>query len=1104
MRRIGLQSIGLIICTSAVATAAEAPDYTRDIKPLLQARCYACHGALKQNSSLRLDTGDFIRKGSKNGPIVTPGKADKSRLISRITSTLEDDRMPPEGEPLTPSQIALIRQWITAGAKSPAGEKAEIDPLNHWAFRAPLRPTLPKPAQANWARNPIDQFIAAEHTKHGLKPQPPADKGTLLRRVYIDLTGLPPTHAELTAFIADTSVDAYEKIVDRLLASPQHSERWARHWMDLWRYSDWWGLGAEMRNSHKHIWHWRDWIMDSLQADKGYDQMIREMIAADELYPEDLDRIRATGYLARQYFKFNRNSWLEETVEHTSKAFLGITLNCNKCHDHKYDPFTQADFYRFRAIFEPYQVRADQLPGETDYEKNGLPRAFDCNLDAPTFLFIRGDEKNPAKDKIIPPGVPEVLALGGFKIQPITLPPTAHQPGLRPFILENLLRDNDRQVTTSRVALAQAQAALKEAQSANRTHLPAATNATILIHQPSPLSQKLAGKILLEDLFDAAKPDLWKKVSGDWQYSGGRLLQKSDGDVMRGILQTKSPPPADFEARFKFIITGGKMWRSVGINFDIADTNEVLVYVSATTGGPKVQIAYKQGASYVYPNDASLALPIKVGAPHEIHLRVRDTLINVAVDGKHALAWRLPIARKPGQLELITFDAQAAFTGFQLAELPKEIALATTTTAPTAPIMKAGPLTIAQATAAVRLAEKTVARFEAIPNQLRARHAASIAQFALPSPADAKELARAAAKAEKLGEVFRLEEELARAELEQARTDPAKKPDTEKKIATAKSALDLARKAAETPSESFTAPKGSLKTLESNLESEASRSKPFPLTSTGRRSALAAWMTDPTNPLTARVAVNHIWARHIGQPLVPTVFDFGRKGTAPTHPELLDWLAVEFRENGWSMRHLHRLIVTSATYRMTSSSAGNVSTVDPENRLLWRMASRRMESEVVRDSLLQLAGILDTTRGGPPVKDDGSRRRALYFVHSHNEHNKFLTMFDNANVLECYRREESIVPQQALVLANSKLALDTAQAIASKLSNVGNEAAFIVTAFETVLSTTPTLNEQAECAKAMAAWRELAIAHQLPQAESRARTNLIHAFLNHNDFIIVR
>ena len=205
--------------------------------------------------------------------------------------------------------------------------------------------------------------------------------------------------------------------------------------MDIWRYSDWWGLGAEVRNSQKHIWHWRDWIIESLNADKGYDQMLREMLAADELYPDDLDKLRASGFLARQYFKFNRTTWLDETIEHTSKAMLGLTFNCAKCHDHKYDPISQVDYYRMRAIFEPYQVRTDMVPGEVDLEKDGIPRAFDCNLDAKTFLHIRGDDRRPDEGRPIEPGVPRIPDAPGAEDRaggaPCRSPPTG-PPAVRP------------------------------------------------------------------------------------------------------------------------------------------------------------------------------------------------------------------------------------------------------------------------------------------------------------------------------------------------------------------------------------------------------------------------------------------------------------------------------------------------------------------------------------------------------------------------------------------------------------------------------------------------------------------------------------------------
>jgi hypothetical protein len=889
MRAI-LLSLATLALLAGPLRAAESVDYLRDVKPVLAAHCYACHGALQQKGGLRLDTAKLVRDGGNDGPVVVPGKSGDSLLIAHVTASGGKRRMPPAnlGEALSEKQVLLLRAWIDQGANGPADEKPEADPKDHWAFRAPVRHPVPRIKDTTRIRNPIDAFLAGAREQHGLTPQPAADKYTLLRRVYLDLIGLPPTHDELAAFAADSSPDAYEKVVDRLLASPQYGERWGRHWMDIWRYSDWWGLGAEVRNSQKHIWHWRDWIIASLNADKGYDQMVREMLAADELYPNDLDRLRATGFLARQYFLFNRNTWLEETVEHTSKAFLGLTMNCAKCHDHKFDPISQQDYYRFRAFFEPYQVRLDEAPGETDFEKDGIPRAFDCNLAAPTYRFVRGDERHPAKDKPLPPGLPRLLAFAELDIRPVPLPPEAHSPGLRPFVLEDHLRFAEKKIAAARDALGKAKKALAEAEKAG----------------PLPLSAPTRG--------------------------------------------------------------------------------------AATVAG------------------------------------------------------------------------------------------------------------------------KALAAAEAQPLALRGRALADRTRLEHRDSSDAHTLAQLAALAEKRAGLASAEENLARAEWELLAADAAKKATAQTKRNAARAAVAAAKKALQAPGEAYTPLRGALKTPENNLETAASRGKPFPTTSSGRRSALARWMTDPRHPLTARVAVNHVWMRHFGKALVPTVFDFGRKGTPPTHPELLDSLAVEFVESGWSLKHLHRLMVTSDAYRMTSSSAGAPSanrTADAENRWYWRMNPVRMEAQVIRDSLLSLAGDLDQRMGGPtvPAADASSRRRSLYYFHSHNEYQRFLSMFDDANVLECYRRAESIVPQQALAVSNSKLALGAAARINARLhERLGDvsDAEFIRAAFETVLAATPTAEEQKECAAALKELKELLKGQ--PDAARRARGDLIQALVNHNDFITVR
>jgi mono/diheme cytochrome c family protein len=803
MRLLGLS---LVLLLPTAIRAAEGVDYRKEIRPILQERCYACHGALAQKSKLRVDSGaNMLRHG-----VIVPGKPAESELIARVSSTDDKTRMPPEGHALKPEQLAKLRAWIEQGARVPADDAEEPDPRDHWSFRTPVRPKVPEIAnRQSPIINPIDAFVAAKWAEKGLTPVKPADKRILLRRVTLDLTGLPPTAAEYDAFLKDDSPDAYEKVVDRLLASPQYGERWGRHFLDIWRYSDWWGLGAELRNSQKHIWHWRDWVVESFNADLGYDEMIRQMLAADELYPTDPAKLRATGYLARPYFLFNRTTWLDEVVEHTGKGFLGLTFNCAKCHDHKYDPVKQADYYSYRALFEPYQVRTDVVPGEADVTKNGIPRVFDCNLEAATPFHIRGDERNPDKDRVVTPGLPQFLSPDGLKISAVKLPREAHQPLRRHEIARTVLR---------------------------------------------------------------------------------------------------------------------------------------------------------------------------------------------AAELKWARAMVAADEREQGSINKSLF-----------------------------------------------------------------------ARLALRAPA---ENALAAAKAE-----FKA--------VEAAIKDPSKAP---------------------------VAHRGSVKAAESNVETAESKARPFPDTSTGRRSALASWIADEKNPLTARVAVNHVWLRHFGQPLVPTVFEFGRRGTPPTHPELLDWLAVELMENNWSFKHLHRLIVTSRAYRLSSSSlsAEANAQIDGENRFLWRMNSQRMDANTIRDSLLHLAGELDLTAGGPPVPSghqDASRRRSMYFFHSHNDHNKLLDTFDNANVLECYRRSESIVPQQALALWNGKLALEMAakinDALHTRLKNAGDPD-FIAAAFETILGTTPNHDEVITCLDSLVALRATLNDLKEPERAKRARLQVVQALLNHNDFVTVR
>ena len=863
---------------------ADESFYLSTVKPVLRERCYACHGALKQEAGLRLDTVESILSGGDSGSAVSKESVESSLILDRISAESKDERMPPEGASLTKAQISAIRQWISDGAIAPKNEVADDDPKNHWAFQKPIATPIPKSQSSKL--NPIDAFLSAKREAKGIQAIGKANRNLLLRRLYLDLVGFPPNANELREFLSNDHEDAYESVVDRLLASPHYGERWGRHWMDIWRYSDWYGLGAQLRDSQKHIWHWRDWIVESLNDDKGYDRMIVEMLAADELNPTNQRSLRATGFLARNYYLFNRTTWLDNTIEHTNKAFLGLTVNCAKCHDHKYDPITHEDYYRMRAIFEPHQIRLDPIAGETDLEKNGLPRSFDAHPDAMTYVHLRGNEKEPDKTHPLSPSVPEFLSFAKFQPRKVELPLEAHWPAAQSFVLTDRLAAANREIEKARSAVEQA-------------------------------------------------------------------MQELESE----------------------------------------------------------------------PNEQK-----------QLQLEVAKR--------------RLAVAVLTSQQILTAFEADRA----KVTNDPQ----------------------------ATELAKIAAAVFAKIRLANAEHNQAATELEILNKPDDAK-----------LG----------------------------KKLKEAKETVASTRVALEKENDKYESIHVSLKALEGPDESDDSRRQPYPAVSTGRRLAFARWLTNSDNPLTARVAINHIWLRHFGQPLVESVADFGRRAKQPAQQDLLDWLAVEFMKNDWKMKQVHRMIVTSEAYQLSSVETQAVETnqtEDPNNEFYWRRIPVRMESQVIRDSLLKLAGQLDSQLGGPSIDaniDSVRFRRSLYFKHSRDDQHKLLSMFDDADIFRCYRRTESVVPQQALALANSRLALKMSQHIAERLSarlstqpsQAASDGEFIEMAFETILCREPSKNEITACLQAIDQWRTLADAKaDNDEHRSNLYRNLVHAVLNHNDFITIR
>ena len=774
-------------------------------------------------------------------------------------------------------------------------------------------------------RNPIDAFIDAEHRARGLTPRPEATKEILLRRVYLDLVGLSPAPEELTAFEKDNSPDAYERVVDRLLADPRHGERWARHWMDVWRYSDWagWSGGNQIRDSQPHIWKWRDWIVESLNRDKGYDRMILEMLAADELAPQDTNALRATGFLVRNYKMLSREQWLEDTVKHTSQAFLGVTMGCAKCHDHMYDPISQAEYYQMRAVFEPHWVRTDPVPGETNRLNAGLVRTFDTDTNALTFFLHRGDERKPDTNRVMQPDVPKALG-GTLTVRPVLLPWPVGHPDRQEFVYRDVLTAADSAVAQARKNAAAAM-----------TNETAALEQALFLAVAQARRDALAVVIDVERLEDAAKKD-----TAAWQ---------------------------------------------------AAATN--------------------------------------------------------------AVAQQRALAVTEGKLKLHQVKAAEAGAQKKADDSAKKLAEATN--------------------AVQQVASKTKATVE---TKLQA------------NDQTAKALAEAKKKTAEAGKAL--------ADLEAKWNSP---PD-----------VSYQPRATET----------------------------YPMTSTGRRLAFARWLTSTNNPLTARVAANQIWLRHFGQAIVPTPNDFGRNGKPPSHPQLLDWLAAELmnvppasrrggtpenqeplvgtsdigksnapprRDAGgtlWSMKHLHRLIVTSSTYRMASTPDEADAKLDPDNTFLWRMNSRRMEAEVVRDNMLYVSGGLDLTMGGPDIDHNlglKSKRRSIYFRQAAEKEMEFLKIFDGPAVTECYVRHPTVVPQQALAMANSELTLNEARSLAKRLSaEAGDDTeTFAGRAFERILARHPRPEELKLC-------REFLETKSQGISPDRARENLVTVLFNHNEFVTVR
>jgi hypothetical protein len=764
--------------------AAQKVDYARDVKPILTKNCYACHGAKKQKSGLRLDSVADALEGGDSGLVIVPGKSSQSRLIQAISGVPDVPVMPPKEKPrLTAQEITLLRAWIDQGARAPDGEVVAQPKgkSKHWSFQSVKRVEPPAVKKPEWVRNAIDRFILARLDNEEIAPSPEADGTTLIRRLSLDLRGLPPTSEEVKVFLAERRPGAYERLVDRFLQSPHYSERWGRHWLDVARYADSNGFNIDNPRS---IWKYRDWVIDALNRDMPFDQFAIEQIAGDMLPHATLSQKIATGFhrntLINQEGGIDEEQFRIESVvdrvNTTGAAFLGLTIGCAQCHNHKFDPISQREYYRLFAFLN--------------------------NADEPTLAV----------------GTPE---------------------------------------QTTRYAA--------------------------LLTQVELLEKELATYV--ENSY--AKQLAWEK----------NLTGEAKSKLKPGVRTLLAIPLQKRTDSQKLVVRA--------------------VFLQADIGYQERQRSINQLRARMPKVPTSLVLRERA-TPRATHVHLGGDFLRKG-------------ARVTPGVPAVLHPLRSSDLSVR-ADLPARN-------------------------------DKSVSRH---PNR-----------------------------------------------------------------------LDMAR-----------------------------------------------WLVDPKNPLTPRVTVNRFWQHYFGTGLVETENDFGTQGRPPSHPELLDWLASEFIARQWSMKAMHRLIVTSATYRQSSRTRADLGLKDPRNKLLARQSRLRLEAEAVRDVALAASGLLSSKIGGPsvfPPQPDGvfsftqiprdwkpstgpdRYRRGIYTYFWRSAPHPALTVFDAPDsTTTCTRRNRSNTPLQALTLLNDRAFIEFAQGLAGRVLREGgaNDAERIRYAFQLCLARPPSDREE--------------------------------------------
>lgn len=954
----------LLVGDGQVAQAGDLPDpsFDREIAPLLVQRCLDCHNGTEKKGGLDLTRAEAATTGGESGKAIVPHRAVESLLWQRV----RDGEMPPK-KPLPKEEAERLRRWIDSGAKWGA---SPIDPFafttsvragyDWWSLQPVRRPELPPIVERfvektpDRGEHPIDRFVWRKLAEEGLSPSPIAEKRTLVRRLSFDLIGLPPTPAEIDEFENDRSPEAYEKVVNRLLNSPHFGERWARHWLDIIRFGE--SQGFERDKLRTNSWRFRDWVVSAFNRDLPYDEFARLQLAGDVLRPEDPEAVVATGFLvAGAYDEVGqsqqsaamravvRQDEMEDYVSTIGETFLGLTVHCARCHDHKFDPVTQRDYYRLSAALggvrhgerdlpaggEAWQTAQRQIVADINRELNSLTSRL-TELEAETRRAILA-ERRARLGKKVP--LPQPIARWEFN------------DDLKDSIGDLHLTANEAKLKDGSLVL----------------------NGRQAFAASSPLKKPIREKTL----------EAWLRLDHRNQSGGGAItLQTIDGVTFDAIVFAEREPNRWMAGSNGFVRT-----QSFRASEDL-DADKQLIHLAIVYDADGTITGYRNGQLYGEPYKSNVPVMFDAGKSQVVfglrHSPVGSSKMLAGAIDRAALYDRALSA------------AEVAASAGVLTESVSEQELLTR-----------------------------------LPESLKDDRAR------LKFESD------------------HLRKQLARSQENRVYAVVPRKPEVTHLLLRGNPA---------TPAEEVTA--GSIAAI-GTLKSPANTatvlfgfSLPIDASDENRRKALAQWITDRRNPLFARVMVNRLWHYHFGVGLVDSPSDFGFNGGRPSHPALLDWLAAELMDHGWSLKHIHRLIVTSATYQQSSRPRIEAARKDAANRLLWRRSPQRLDAETIRDAVLRFANELNPTVGGPGYHDFTTftfnsqfyeildpvgvsfHRRSLYRTWVRSGRNPLMEILDCPDPsTKTPRRAVTTTPLQALSLFNHSFVLR----MCDRMASVDNE-----------------------------------------------------------------